>query len=722
MENFLHDQNSDLFSQFESIVVGTQGFAHGDMVSQKSTEYSLIFQQALVFHSQNRFSEVELLYRQIHEVSPHHAETLHRLGELAFSQNRYPDALQFIEDSLKYQNDNSVYCNNYGVVLQKLNRAEDARKAFEKAILLQPNYSDALANLASLFLSLHHHDEDVERLFTEALKNDPKHLNARFRFAEFLFREKRYDESLKQLKTLLEITPNDAAILMRTAENYASLRRFFKAAEYIKQAVLADPGNSSLLERLASYQGELGEIDDAKNTFHKIAELNPNHHIWKWKHLAFCPVFFENEIQIDDYWIKLNRELDEAISEQKRYDWKTLPYVGFTSSFNLSHINKPCRYVKEKYAKLFAPSFPVERPEYRPEKKIRVGFLVTPGHEGGFLRLTSGIIESLDPEKFEVVLLFNETTKEHFEKFKRADLEKVPFSWNFEEAVQTIRSARCDLLYYWKVGADTWNFFLPMCRLAPIQFTSWGTHATSGVEQIDYYLSWDKVEVPHAQEHYTEKLFLLRTSPLYEPLLQDLPSASRKELKLPENGAIYFCPHRAPKYHPMFDGYLKGILEQDRTGHIVLVLGKDWEEGKQFIDRMRKTIGEELFTRMIVLPHLNLRQYFRFLSVSSVALNSPVFTGGITTIDGFIYGVPCITQTGEYMYQRHSSAYCEEFGVPETVALNREEYVEKAVKIGKNDAFRKITSSRILDHREMFYDNKETVHEWERFILEVTSR
>ena len=35
-------------------------------------------------------------------------------------------------------------------------------------------------------------------------------------------------------------------------------------------------------------------------------------------------MFFENEMQIDEYWDNLNYDLDAALAEKPFYDWRTL--------------------------------------------------------------------------------------------------------------------------------------------------------------------------------------------------------------------------------------------------------------------------------------------------------------------------------------------------------------------------------------------------------------
>src|SRR5690606_2329727 len=76
-------------------------------------------------------------------------------------------------------------------------------------------------------------------------------------------------------------------------------------------------------------------------------------------------------------------------------------------------------------------------------------------------------------------------------------------------AAQAIQAGDFDVLYYFEVATGTLNYFLPFCRLAPIQCASWGIQVTSGIPNVDYYISSRLIETEHAQERYSEKLLLL---------------------------------------------------------------------------------------------------------------------------------------------------------------------------------------------------------------------
>ncbi|MCL2624524.1 MAG: tetratricopeptide repeat protein [Planctomycetaceae bacterium] len=514
----------------------------------------LLYQQALTLHRQNRLDDAKTLYRQVLALDPNHAGAWHFLGVIALIHNDLAQARESVEKAIALCDTNAIYHNNYGVVLKTIGCLHEAKTAFEKAITLHSEYADAWSNLGQILLLLKEEEQNIEPALTKALQIVPNHPDALLHLAELRHQQERHAECAELLEKILPRQPNDVGLLRRIAESYLSAKQYDQAGDYLSRAAQLFPNDAEIQHRLGICYGETGATAKAKTHFRRAAALPNGKPPWRWKHLWYCPVYFDNTQQINDYWQQLHCDLDEAIAETKVYDWRTLVYDGFTSSFHLPHHDRCCREIKEKFTQLFAPTFAqFQRPERKsPHRhKIRVGFLVTPGHEGGFYRYTSEIIKRLDPERFEAVLIYHDLSAKAFQNLAGlAHVTHLTFDWNFEASVSRIKNAECDIIYFWKVGADVWNFFLPMCRLAPIQLTSWGTHGTSGVHHIDYSLSCRLAEIENAQEHYTESLYLMDEFPAFQPRMHLSHPYTREELGLPTQGAIYYCPHRLSKYCP----------------------------------------------------------------------------------------------------------------------------------------------------------------------------
>ncbi len=254
----------------------------------------------------------------------------------------------------------------------------------------------------------------------------------------------------------------------------------------------------------------------------------------------------------------------------------------------MPHLDRCCRVVKEKFTELFARSFELpcfERPTPRGHgEKVRVGFLVTPVPAGGGRRRTRPIIARLDGERFEPVLIYHQQSEKRLSRhFWRADLRRVAFSADNEPAVMDDSRGRLrrDLLLEGRRRRLESHFYQwPAWRR--FRCTSWSTHGTSGSRFVDYYVSWDLAETTGAEQHYTERLFQLDCSPLYE-------RAWRFRLK--RRAVNWGCRKPAQstsapiarQVPPKFDAYLREILCRDSTGHVVLLVGKTrtWPTGSR---------------------------------------------------------------------------------------------------------------------------------------------
>ncbi len=227
--------------------------------------------------------------------------------------------------------------------------------------------------------------------------------------------------------------------------------------------------------------------------------------------------------------------------------------------FSFSYHGRDQRRLKERFAALYEPCFRDQPPPTGSGlgDRRRVGILVTRRHERMFLQSMRGIVERLDLERFEVVILASRAIVESLRvKLPRQGLRFTPFGDSLPEAIRQIRAAACDLIYYWEVGSDAMNYFLPYARLSPVQCTGWGSTITSGVPAVDWFLSSELVERPGSQSQYTERLWKSRTLWRYQERLPATAAATPCDFGLPEGRNLYVCLQNPLKLHPDFDRLL----------------------------------------------------------------------------------------------------------------------------------------------------------------------
>jgi predicted O-linked N-acetylglucosamine transferase (SPINDLY family) len=617
------------------------------------------YQTAQAKHRAGDLIGAEFLYRQILSENPTHAGAWHFLGMIFHKQSRSEESLQYIEKSIRLENSKSIFYNNYGVVLIDLGKREDALLSFQKALELDQQYEDARVNL-------------------DQLRSNQK--------------------EIKNTKTTFE---------------YSSLP--------------VSPTNH--LEDLFRQGNQLSvqeRFHDANRVFHQAASLPGGRELWRWKSLNFCPSIFPDEDSIERYWGHLNEGLDQILVQNIPIRWEKLPYDGFTPSFNLPHLGRCCREVKEKFSKIFETAFSFDRPTLkktmRNHNRIRVGFVTTAGHHRGFLRVHRHLLEHLDSKRFEIFLFCPDSILEFCRQtIHHNDIHYVGFPDKFDVAVRTIFETQCDILYHWKVGGGTFDYFLAMAKTAPIQCTSLGSHGTSGVGTIDYYISTSILEFYQSANQYTEQHILFDSYPTSHPYEPVTSSVSRYDLGLPQSGAIYFCPHRLPKYHPCIDQYFRLILEGDPTGHLLLCAGKKKPLADLFAKRLYRSLGSELFHRIRIIPALPLDMYRKYLTVVTCVLDSPIYVGDLTTHDAFCQGIPVVTQEGELLVQRYTAGLYRTMGLDSLVSTNAEDYARIAVRLGTDSDYRQDIHHKILERNQSIFMPTDTVHDYERFFEYVCS-
>ena len=524
----------------------------------------------------------------------------------------------------------------------------------------------------------------AEHFFRQALKLIPNHAEITLMLVDALQEQNKFDECLSLCRRVWEFHRNQPEIHIKLGNIHASLRQWHVALRVVESGLIRFPGNMGLCTLLGRLHHDIGNVRDAKACFQRIASFERGKPLWNYRHLGTCPAIFADGEQIDQYYFELNRDLDMLLDSRIQADWRSLPQEGFCPSFHLPHHGRSCREVREKFGRYFQKLFPHNPPPLKKRSRIRVGFHVVHGHEWGFFRGTGGIMEQLDEERFEVVVICNHgVAKQCSQTVKRESMQIVTFDGSFEQITQTVRQADCDILFYRKAGSDPASYFFPFTRPAPIQATSYGTHGTSGIPAIQYFLSSSLVEQPEHQIHYTEQLYLMDDLPTYQKKNEIPSGATRSEFGLPERGALYFCPHRLPKYHPEFDGYLREILACDPNGHILLLAGNDLMQ-KQFLEkRLHKNLGDTLMKRVIFLPKQPVSKFYRIFSLATMILDSSVYAGGLTSFDTFLLGVPEVTLSGPLHVQNFATGIYRRMGWGDHKSSCRRHFT--STKSNKND-------------------------------------
>ncbi|MCK7576710.1 MAG: hypothetical protein MZV65_12985 [Chromatiales bacterium] len=295
---------------------------------------------------------------------------------------------------------------------------------------------------------------------------------------------------------------------------------------------------------------------------------------------------------------------------------------------------------------------------------------------------------------------------------------------NLEAARRTISDLELDILYYQDIGMDAFTYFLAFSRLAPVQCVSFGHPDTTGIPNMDYWVSSENFETEGASEHYSEKLFLLRNlgtlAYYYRPTLAQ-PAKGRGDFGLPADRNIYLCPQSLFKLHPDFDVILANILRQDLSGEIVLLEARTKAWGEIPRRRFGETIPDGS-RRIRFLSGMSQDDFLALIAASDVMLDTIYFNGMNTSLEAFAVGTPVVTMPTTLQRGRHTYGMYKKMDLHECIARTPDEYVGISVRLGTDPKYRDEVKSRILSRSAVLYEDPGVVAEFERFFVEAHSR
>jgi predicted O-linked N-acetylglucosamine transferase (SPINDLY family) len=669
---------------------------------------------ALRQHQAGHCAEAAAAYQEILRQEPGHAGAWHLLGVVHQQRGDFCQAVQCIAKAISLDSPKAIYHNNLGVSLRSLGRLEEAAAACRQALTINPQYPDALSYLAVALQELGQEEEPL-KLLQEALRIQPSHADALFNLANLYQSLGRAGEAIGLYRKAIAIQPNRVGAHNNLGNALLAARRAGEAAASYQEAIRLEPEYAEAHLNLAAAYAQQEMVQEAERCWQEACRLRPDKPLWEMRSAGRCPVVFSSVEEQDRYRAELERKLDVYRQIPLGVRWEDLARDGFIPSFNLKHHGRYDRRLKEKFAALFEPLFRSERPRVRRGKKPRIGFLVTRQHEGGFLRAMGGIAEHLDRERFEVVVLCSRACLEAcWAGMPRVDVQWVPFPDDLRRAVERVRAAQCDLLYYRQIGIDHLNYFIPFTRPAPVQCTCWGSHSTTGISAVDYFVSSRLTEPEGAEEHYTEKLYCLPTLPEYQRRMSAPAPARPGDFGLPEDRHLYLCPGRTAKFHPDHDQLLRAVLEADPEGLVVLVKGSYEHEAPLLSARLERTLAG-LVDRVVFLAQQTPADFRRLLSVGNVMLDTWHYSASLMAYDAFSVALPIVTLPDGFNVGRVTMGLYRKMGLEHLVAWTPEEYVALAVRLGTDREYRESVRAQIRTQSEVLYEDRELVREHERF-------
>ena len=648
------------------------------------------FKEAQRLHTAGHFAEAQDLYVQVVDANPHDAEALYFLGTLLAQRGRFEKAEVFLRRAVQENPRNSVYHCNLGVILQNLAQLDRAKACFQRSLKFDDRNTDAYYNLGKLYKQL-----DL------------------------------IDVAILNYEQVLSLDHRRADALINLGNIMLDLGRLDDAVSYFERAVEIEPEAGGSYVNLGNTYRRMGLAEEAIETYDRALGVR-FHDGLRIKQALTLPVVYKYLDHIADSRSDLERRVQDLLADDVSVTDPSLETS--TTNFFLAYQNRNDKELQKTIAALHLKSCPAlswTAPHCdggaRRDGKIRVGFLSTYFRRHSVGRMMVGLITKLPKDDFEIIVITSRGKGDSISRAIEAAADNIVYlPDDLFEARMAIGLMELDILFFADIGMDVRTYFLAFARMAPVQCMTWGHPDTSGIPNMDYFLSSGVIEPAGASAHYSEELQLLPSPPTCYPR-PDIPGTlkSRTDLGLPDDKTLYLCPQSAIKFHPDVDALFAGVLRGDPKAVIYVIEGAVSHWTEQVRRRWQHTISN-VEARIHVLPRQSPEDFIALQATADVILDTPHFSGGNTSYEAFTLGKPVVTLDSDFMRGRVTAGLYRLMEIDELTANTLDQYVEIALRLGTARVFRREMVSGIVDRRETLFDRQDVVDGFVKFAREVS--
>jgi predicted O-linked N-acetylglucosamine transferase (SPINDLY family) len=440
--------------------------------------------------------------------------------------------------------------------------------------------------------------------------------------------------------------------------------------------------------------------------------------------LLKTPPIFNEQGEVKDYFAyfkNLINYLHENILKNSNSDRWTKIASLFTSKANLIPLYFTDANLKEIYAKraeiiefsLKSQGYALDyefsdRPPER--RKIRLGILAAHFIPQSETFASLPAYKHLNRDQYEIILFSMAKTEHRLEKYciGHADVFVV-LPTDLADQVQTIRKADLDaILIVTNVTAVTNRIaLLSLHRLARIQIANVCSCVSTGMRNVDYYISGTLTDADKAQDQYSENLLSIDgPSHCYDYATEEnvppTETVRRADFNISDNEIVYISGSNFFKITPEVEAIWIEILKRVPRSKLVLYpFNPNWSNAyprNAFLSRIHSSLkraGVDENRLVLLEPAPTYGDVKERLKLGDVYLDSYPFSGVTSLLDPLQVGLPPIVMDGNSFRSRMGPAFLRELSMPELIANDDQDYIHLAVELGTNPLLRKHKQQQI---------------------------
>ena len=165
-----------------------------------------------------------------------------------------------------------------GLTNHKAGHYEQALRAFDQAMLIDPDYARAYRSKGDVLYDFKHYEEALAA-YGQAIRLDPDHARIYSNRGDILMHLKRYEEALAAYEQAIRLVPNLAPNYNEKVNVLFSLKRYEEALAAYEAAIRLDPGFASAYNNMGNALSRLKRYFEANIAYEQAIRINPQYAI-----------------------------------------------------------------------------------------------------------------------------------------------------------------------------------------------------------------------------------------------------------------------------------------------------------------------------------------------------------------------------------------------------------------------------------------------------------
>ncbi len=673
-------------------------------------------------------------FRTSVELRPNFADAHNELGKALLDDDKAPEAIRSFQNALRIRENHVDAKFHLSRALESIGGLKEAEQGYRQTLAMRSNHVEAMVGLGNLLRRTQRFPEAIA-MFESARNLAPADASIANLQARALCDAGRFPEAVAVSRNAIALQADSSGNWTTLGVAQRQMRDNESAIESLRHAMELDKTNSTAALELAFVLDDTGDTDTARKIWKTTRAATGLGERVRWLHALSLPAIYRDNDEIDaarhrfaeglselENGLKLGSET--AINEAVEAASSVAPF--FLHYQPRDNTELQCRFgdLVTRVITRAAPKL-AEPCDWtlRSRSRTRIGIVSAQLMDHTISRYFRSMIAGLDRLRFDVHVWYTGGTLDASTAAIAANVDAfVDTRIDVLSLAHEIRAAKLDVLVYPEIGMDSKHQALASLRLAPVQCALYGHPATSGLANVDYFLSGDSIEPSNAQSHYRERLIRLpgigaqpsRPPPVgdgtwYEETARDRP--------------VLLCTQNFIKLIPDFDIVLAKIAAD--TDACIGFFARNPLLMQRFRDRIESVFvshGLDAKRHLTFVPAKKHADYLAGLAKTPMVLDSPWFSGGATSLDAIHVGTPIVAWEGTMLRGRQTAAMLTLMGLSESIATNEGEYVNACVTLLRDDDRRATMREAIQARQSILFDDDRPVKAFAEFLENVQPR